>query len=166
MQRWIAAILDVFNAANGLAMLFASSMWWNSVPGVPDTGPYNPHFVQDVGAAFLVAGLALVVRAWRPAYWPAAVAASGFLVAHGLIHLVMIATGHDHHTLADLVTVIAPADLRMVPVLINGTAGVLLNMDGEIDSTLSMAIDGEKIAAIYLVRNPDKLRHAPRQRLN
>jgi RNA polymerase sigma-70 factor, ECF subfamily len=34
-------------------------------------------------------------------------------------------------------------------------------MDGEIDHTLSMAIDGEKIAAIYLVRNPDKLRHAP-----
>ena len=25
----------------------------------------------------------------------------------------------------------------------------------------SMAIDGDKIAAIYIVRNPDKLRHAP-----
>jgi RNA polymerase sigma-70 factor (ECF subfamily) len=24
-----------------------------------------------------------------------------------------------------------------------------------------MAIDGEKIAAIYVVRNPDKLRHLP-----
>jgi RNA polymerase sigma-70 factor (ECF subfamily) len=24
---------------------------------------------------------------------------------------------------------------------------------------MSMAIDGEKIAAIYIVRNPDKLRH-------
>jgi len=34
-------------------------------------------------------------------------------------------------------------------------------MDGEIDHTLSMAIDGDKIAAIYLVRNPDKLRHVP-----
>jgi hypothetical protein len=31
----------------------------------------------------------------------------------------------------------------------------------KIDHTLSLAIDGEKIAAIYLVRNPDKLRHAP-----
>ena len=104
MQRWIAAILGVFNAANGLVMLFAGSTWWNSVPGVPDTGPYNPHFVQGVGAAFLVAGVALLVRAWRPAYWPAAVAASAFLVAHGLIHLVMIATGRDHHALADLAT--------------------------------------------------------------
>jgi RNA polymerase sigma-70 factor, ECF subfamily len=60
----------------------------------------------------------------------------------------------------------AGADLRMVPMLINGIAGALLYMDGEIDSTLSMAIDGEKIAAIYLVRNPDKLRHAPGERLN
>jgi RNA polymerase sigma-70 factor, ECF subfamily len=36
-----------------------------------------------------------------------------------------------------------------------------LYMDGEVDHTLSMAIDGEKIAAIYIVRNPDKLRRAP-----
>ncbi|HLZ01346.1 MAG TPA: sigma-70 family RNA polymerase sigma factor [Bradyrhizobium sp.] len=52
-------------------------------------------------------------------------------------------------------------DIRLVPMMINGTAGVLLYMDGEIDHTLSIAIDGDRIAAIYLVRNPDKLRHAP-----
>jgi RNA polymerase sigma-70 factor (ECF subfamily) len=54
----------------------------------------------------------------------------------------------------------AGRDIRIVPMTINGSAGALLYMDGEIDHTLSMAIDGEKIAAIYLVRNPDKLRHA------
>ena len=31
----------------------------------------------------------------------------------------------------------------------------------ELDHTMSMAISGEKIAAIYIVRNPDKLRHLP-----
>jgi RNA polymerase sigma-70 factor (ECF subfamily) len=55
----------------------------------------------------------------------------------------------------------AGRDIRIVPMMINGRAGALLYMDGEIDHTLSVAIDGEKIAAIYLVRNPDKLRHAP-----
>jgi RNA polymerase sigma-70 factor, ECF subfamily len=55
----------------------------------------------------------------------------------------------------------AGRDIRIVPMMINGSAGALLYLDGEIDHTLSMAIDGEKIAAIYLVRNPDKLRHAP-----
>jgi hypothetical protein len=113
MQRWLAAILAVFNIANGLAMLFAGATWWNSVPGVPDTGPFNPHFVQDVGAAFLVAGLALAARAWRPALWPAAVAGSAFLAAHAAIHLVMIASGHDRHIAADLAAVILPAALAL-----------------------------------------------------
>jgi len=113
MKRWIAAILGAFNTANGLAMLFVGSAWWTSVPGVPETGPFNPHFVQDVGAAFLVAGLALGTRAWRPPYWPAAVAGSAFLAVHAVIHLVMIASGHDHHIGADILTVILPAALAV-----------------------------------------------------
>jgi RNA polymerase sigma-70 factor (ECF subfamily) len=44
--------------------------------------------------------------------------------------------------------------IRVVPMTINGSAGALLYMDGEIDHTPSMAVDGEKIAAIYIVRNP------------
>jgi RNA polymerase sigma-70 factor, ECF subfamily len=55
----------------------------------------------------------------------------------------------------------AGRDIRIQPTMINGTAGALLYMDGEVDHTLSMAIDGDRIAAIYIVRNPDKLRHAP-----
>jgi hypothetical protein len=113
MQRWIAAILGAFNAANGLVMLLAGSIWWNSVPGVPDTGPFNPHFVQDVGAAFLAAGLALLARAWRPNYWPAAVAGSGFLTIHALLHVAMIASGQDHHATADTASVIVPAALAL-----------------------------------------------------
>ena len=113
MRRWIAAILGLFNTANGLAMLFASSTWWDGVPGVPETGQFNPHFVHDVGAAFLIAGLAQVARAWRPIYWPAALAGSAFLAAHAAIHLVMIARGQDHHAAADLASVILPAALAV-----------------------------------------------------
>lgn len=113
MRRWIAAILGLFNITNGLAMLFASSAWWESVPGVSETGPFNPHFVQDVGAAFLAAGLAQAARAWRPIYWPAALAGSVFLTAHAAIHLIMIASGHDHHAAADLASVILSAALAL-----------------------------------------------------
>jgi RNA polymerase sigma-70 factor, ECF subfamily len=56
---------------------------------------------------------------------------------------------------------IAGQDVRIQPAVINGAVGALLYLDGELDLTLSMAIDGEKIAAIYVVRNPDKLRHLP-----
>jgi RNA polymerase sigma-70 factor, ECF subfamily len=56
----------------------------------------------------------------------------------------------------------AGQNVRIEPAVINGAVGALLYLDGELDLTLSMAVDGEKIAAIYIVRNPDKLRHAPR----
>jgi RNA polymerase sigma-70 factor, ECF subfamily len=52
-------------------------------------------------------------------------------------------------------------DIRIEPAMINGAFGALLYLDGELDHTMSMAISGEKIAAIYIVRNPDKLRHLP-----
>ncbi|MFG3593909.1 sigma-70 family RNA polymerase sigma factor [Bradyrhizobium sp. RDI18] len=52
-------------------------------------------------------------------------------------------------------------DIRIEPAMINGAVGTLFYLDGELDHTMSMAIDGEKIAAIYIVRNPDKLRHLP-----
>ena len=56
MRRWLAGILAVFDVLNGLVMLLAGSVWWAHVAGARETGPFNPHFVQDVGAAFLVSG--------------------------------------------------------------------------------------------------------------
>jgi RNA polymerase sigma-70 factor, ECF subfamily len=55
----------------------------------------------------------------------------------------------------------AGRDIRIKPTMINGTVGALLYMDSEVDHMLSMAIDGDRIVAIYIVRNPDKLRRAP-----
>jgi peptidoglycan/LPS O-acetylase OafA/YrhL len=113
MQRSIATIFALLTVLNGSMMLFAGPSWYARVPGVPETGPYNPHFVQDIGAAFLVAGLALAARAWRPAYWPAAVAGAGFLAAHALIHLAAILAGHDPHSGFDLIAVVLPSALAL-----------------------------------------------------
>ena len=113
MQRWIALALAIPTILNGLAMLVAGPSWYDSVPGVSGTGPFNPHFVQDIGAAFLVAGVALVTRAWRPRYWPAAVVGAGFLAAHALLHLAMIIGGHDHHATFDLLAVVLPSAIAL-----------------------------------------------------
>jgi hypothetical protein len=113
MRRWISALLAVPTVVNGFLMLVAGPLWYASVPGASETGPYNPHFVQDIGAAFLIAGLALAVRAWRPRYWPAAVAGAGFLAAHTLLHLMMMVTGHDHHAGSDLIAVVLPSALAL-----------------------------------------------------
>ena len=113
MRRPIAAVLAVLTVLNGIIMLLAGAAWYESVPGVSETGPYNPHFIQDIGAAFLVAGLALAARVWRPQYWPAAVAGAGFLVAHALLHLAMIVSGHDHYVAFDLIAIVLPSALAV-----------------------------------------------------
>jgi hypothetical protein len=113
LRRRIAAVLGALTALNGFVMLIAGAFWYQSVPGVPETGPYNPHFVQDIGAAYLVAGLALGVRAWRPRYWPAAVAGAAFLAVHALLHLMMILGGHDQYAAFDLLAILLPAALAL-----------------------------------------------------
>jgi RNA polymerase sigma-70 factor, ECF subfamily len=52
-------------------------------------------------------------------------------------------------------------DIRIEPAMINGTVGAIVYVDGELDHSFSMAIDRDRIAAVYIVRNPDKLRHIP-----
>ncbi len=66
ISRILAAVLAVVMGANGIAMLFAGLWWYGVVPGVTLTGPYNPHFVRDIGATYLVVGASLAAFAWRP----------------------------------------------------------------------------------------------------
>ena len=49
------------------------------------------------------------------------------------------------------------AALRIEPAHINGASGLLLFLDGGLDQTLSIAVEGDRIVAIYAVRNPEKL---------
>jgi hypothetical protein len=83
------------------------------MPGVSGTGPYNPHFVAEVGAAFLVAGLALIARAIAPKAWPAALAGAGFVTAHAVIHVMGLLGGHSEHALFEWVAVVFPAVLGL-----------------------------------------------------
>jgi len=88
VSQILAALLGLVMAGNGLAMLFAGLWWYGVVPGVTATGPYNPHFVRDIGAAYLVVGASLLAFAARPrAAWPAVAAAAGFLTLHAGIHV-------------------------------------------------------------------------------
>jgi hypothetical protein len=84
----IAGLLAAILGANGVAMLFAGLWWYGVVPGVTATGPYNPHFVRDIGAAYLVAAGGLGWFAIRPRDgWPALAAAAAFLTLHAAIHV-------------------------------------------------------------------------------
>lgn len=87
-DRWLAGLMAVLLGANAVAMLFAPLLWYGAVPGVTSTGPFNAHFVRDIGAAYLVAALGLVWFAWRPREgWPALAAGAAFLTFHAAIHV-------------------------------------------------------------------------------
>lgn len=94
MTRWIAAILALLMAANGLFMLAAPQAWYDAVPGVTLTGLFNPHFVRDIGMAYLTVAGGLGWFAWRPSQgWPALVLAAVFLALHASVHVVDTACG-------------------------------------------------------------------------
>lgn len=113
VRRSLAALLGLLAAGNGAIMLAAGARWFAATPGVAATGPYNPHFVADVGAAYLVAGLALAARGWRARYWPAAVAGAAFFAGHALIHVAGILGGHSAAAGTDLALVVLPAALSL-----------------------------------------------------
>ncbi|HEY1415269.1 MAG TPA: hypothetical protein VGF42_05240, partial [Caulobacteraceae bacterium] len=60
-----------------------------------ETGPLNPHFVRDIGAAYLAAGAALAWCAARPQARAAALIAALFLALHALIHLTDAVFGRE-----------------------------------------------------------------------
>ena len=88
MVRIVSALLAIVLAGNGLVMLFAGLWWYGIVPGVTATGPYNPHFVRDIGSAYVVAGGALgAYIAWPRAAWSAVVASAAFQLLHVGVHI-------------------------------------------------------------------------------
>ena len=90
----IAALLGVALIANGVFMLVAPADWYVAVPGVTATGPFNQHFLRDIGLIFLLLGGAFVVGAAQPhlrvALWAAP---SIWLTGHALFHLWEVAVG-------------------------------------------------------------------------
>jgi hypothetical protein len=88
MSRAIAIGLSAVLGLNGLAMLFGSFWWYNAVPGVTATGAFNPHFVRDIGMAYLVSAGGLAWFARSPVVgWPALVGSALFLTLHAGIHV-------------------------------------------------------------------------------
>lgn len=135
MRTTLMALLAAILAANGLFMLADPAAWYAAVPGVTGTGPLNPHFVRDIGCAYLIAGGGLIWATYDARAWPGAVVSASFLTLHGLVHLWDGFAGRE-----------AP--------------GLLLLHDGQVVQTVAVEpTENGLIGAIYTVRNPEKLRH-------
>ena len=55
-----AILIGVAAGFNGLLMLELPAHWYLWVPGVTTTGPYNQHFIRDIG---------LIFGSWEPPSW-------------------------------------------------------------------------------------------------
>lgn len=90
----LAIALGLGAAANGLFMLISPANWYFAVPGVTTTGPFNQHFVRDIGLIFLLVAIAMLMgvarRAARVPLWSAA---GLWLTGHALFHVWEVAVG-------------------------------------------------------------------------
>jgi len=90
----LALLLGVTAEANGVFMLVSPEGWYAAVPGVTTTGPFNQHFIRDIGLIFAFMGLSFLVGAFRPRLrlllWSAPTL---WLSGHALFHFWEVAVG-------------------------------------------------------------------------
>lgn len=90
----VAVLLGIGGIGNGLFMLVSPADWYFAVPGVTTTGPFNQHFVRDIGLIFLLVATAMLVGVTKPATRVASwMAAALWLVGHALFHFWEVAAG-------------------------------------------------------------------------
>ena len=143
MRGVVAWILGIGLAANGLVMLAVPDAWYAAVPGVTATGPFNAHFIRDIGAAYLVCGVALPWFAISPTARPAAVIGAAFLAIHAVVHLWDAAAGreHVHRLLIDVPSVFLPPALAIWIVWRPRGRGSIANKGAEHDQMASATLD-------------------------
>ena len=89
-----AITLGVLAELHGLFMLWSPADWYFAVSGVTTTGPFNQHFIRDIGLIFLFMGTAFLVGAAREQYRIVLWATSAlWLWAHALFHFWEVAVG-------------------------------------------------------------------------
>lgn len=90
----LAALLGALALANGTFMLFDPDGWYWAVPGVPDRGPFNQHFVRDIGICYGLIGASFLAGILRPAarvtLW---LLPTLWLAGHALFHVWEVAVG-------------------------------------------------------------------------
>jgi hypothetical protein len=90
----LLALVALFSLGIGGFMLWDPFGWYQALPTVKFTGPPNPHFIRDIGLAYLTCAAMLGYAALQPARrWMAALAGGIWLSLHGALHVWEVTTG-------------------------------------------------------------------------
>lgn len=118
-QRTAGALLALLFFGLAAQMLFQPEDWYQTTPGVPDTGPMNIHFIRDIGAAFLMSGVAFALFSVRKITWEVVAVGAIFPTIHGGIHAYGLLTGHSHGSAtSDFFGVVVPGLLAVLLALL------------------------------------------------
>jgi hypothetical protein len=89
-----ALLLGLFLIGNGLVMLADPVDWYFAVPGVTGTGPFNQHFLRDIGLIYVMMGGGFLAGIARPrdriVLWAASTL---WLAGHALFHFWEVSVG-------------------------------------------------------------------------
>ena len=118
MLKFFYAVASFSSFVNGAWMLFFPLSWYTDFPAaVHHTGAFNPHFVRDIGVAYIVCAIGFAWCALRPDGSRAVHAGLTLLFAgHALLHLADILAGRlpQVHWLIDTPLVFVPALVLIV----------------------------------------------------
>lgn len=149
-NKLVSNVLGLMGASfglNGASMMLAPDFWFQHLPGVIDTGPFNHHFVRDVGAAYLsVAAAFFLARRYPRAGAQLLLVAFIFLGLHGMVHVMDTLAGRMswHHFANDSVTVILPALLTLWFAGFLGKNGSLQE-NSAVQTNVSLQIDNQEV---------------------
>ncbi|OKY27182.1 MULTISPECIES: hypothetical protein [Thalassotalea] len=107
-----AILLGLFAFVNGVLMTFSPDTWYWLVPGVPDRGPFNQHFIRDIGIIYLLIGIAFIYGALLKKHsvdlW---VVPTLWLTGHAIFHIWEVYAGicNPEALIDDFAGVIFPA---------------------------------------------------------
>ena len=113
---YFGLLLIAYLLVNGIFMIFAPQLWFQTVPGVTESGTFNAHFVTDVGFAYLLTGAAIIWRLIDPLRArSAALFGAGFLILHAAFHCygTIVTPHHDIHWATDVLGIYLPALIAM-----------------------------------------------------
>lgn len=116
MNRALLIIVGLLWVATGLSIFADPHGFYDRTPGLAMMGPYNVHFIRDVGLAFVAAGTSAAVGAWRRNR-SLAFAGTVWPFLHALFHIqIWSHRGFPFDAIAgfDFVAVMAPAFLAVM----------------------------------------------------
>jgi hypothetical protein len=86
VTRILLVIIGALWVVTGIVIFVDPKGFYDTIPGLALMGPFNMHFIRDVGLAFLASGVATSVGAWHRNRG-LALAGTAWPLLHALFHI-------------------------------------------------------------------------------